>query len=114
MVTRLPIGMLIESGKNKLMQVLMKQRMRLATEYQAGNTAGTADSQQYWNTTVTCLEPEPTLNKTFHVTGTIKATKPITTDGGKTWTIESVVIPPKTPAAKKGYVGTEASIHTDG
>jgi hypothetical protein len=95
------------------MQVLINQRMRLATEYQAGNTAGTADSQQYWNTTVTCLEPEPTLNKTFHVTGTIKATKPITTDGGKTWMIESVVIPPKTPAAKKGYVGTEPSVIMD-
>jgi hypothetical protein len=84
--------------------------MRLATEYQAGNTAGTADTQQYFNTTVTCLEPEPTLDRTYRVTGAIKATKPVSKDGGKTWLIESVRIPPKTPAAKAGYLESQAKI----
>jgi hypothetical protein len=84
--------------------------MRLATEYQAGNTAGTADTQRYWNTTVTCLEPEPTLNRTFRVTGDIKATKPFSNDGGKSWIIDSVVIPPKTPAAMVGYKDAEPAM----
>lgn len=71
--------------------------MRLATEYQGGNVVGTVDTQHYWNTTLTLREAEPDLGRTYRVTGGIKATKPVTTDGGKTWTIEHVEIPPKTP-----------------
>jgi hypothetical protein len=72
-------------------------RLQIATEYQNGNTAGTADTQHYWNTTVTVATPEPGLGKTFRKSGKIESTNPHTEDGGKTWKIDHVSVPAKTP-----------------
>jgi hypothetical protein len=78
---------------------LLYNRMRLATEYQMGNTAGTVDTQQYWNTTMTLEQHDPNLASTLKPGGQIKATKMHTPDGGKTWIIDHVSIPAKSPGA---------------
>jgi hypothetical protein len=74
--------------------------MRLATEYQFGNVAGTADTQQYWNTTLVMAEKEPNLPSRIKVTGQVKASKMHSPDGGKTWIIDHVTIPAKTPGTE--------------
>lgn len=71
-------------------------RFEIATESQEGNK-GSADTQNYYNTTLVLKNPEPQLDTRFVKTGDIVATKPITTDGGKTWFIEKITIPPMLP-----------------
>jgi len=68
----------------------------LATESQLG-APGSADTQFYYNTTLTLKDPDPELDKRFTKTGQIEATNPRTSDGGRTWFIEKVVIPPMVP-----------------
>jgi hypothetical protein len=71
-------------------------RFEIATESQEGNQ-GSADTQNYYNTTLVLKDPDPQLGTRFVKTGQITATNPITTDGGKTWFIEKVTIPPMLP-----------------
>jgi hypothetical protein len=46
-------------------------------------------------------DPDPQLGTRFVKTGQITATNPITTDGGKTWFIEKVTIPPMLPSGQE-------------
>ena len=78
---------------------ILYYRMRLATEYQMGNTAGTVDTQHYWNTTMTLQQHDANLASTLKAEGQIKSTKMHTLDGGKTWIIDHVTIPAKSPGA---------------
>jgi hypothetical protein len=71
-------------------------RFEIATESQGGNK-GSADTQFYYNTTLVLKDPDPKLAERFVVTGQIQSTKPTTPDGGKTWLIEKVEIPPMLP-----------------
>jgi hypothetical protein len=84
---------------------LLYDRLRFATEYQMGNTAGTVDTQQYWNITMTLQQPDPNLGSTIKAEGQIKSTKMHTPDGGKTWIIDHVTIPAKSPGAATGRPG---------
>jgi len=68
----------------------------IATESQGGNK-GSADTQYYYNTTLVLKDPDPQLDTRFIKTGQIEASKPITKDGGKTWFIEKVTVPPMLP-----------------
>ncbi|KAF2429794.1 hypothetical protein EJ08DRAFT_268380 [Tothia fuscella] len=68
----------------------------IATESQGGNK-GSADTQFYYNTTLVLKDPDPKLGERFITTGDIKATKPVTTDGGRNWFIEKVEVPPMLP-----------------
>jgi hypothetical protein len=71
-------------------------RFEIATESQGGNK-GSADTQFYFNTTLVLKDPDPKLADRFLVTGNVKATKPVSPDGGKTWFIEKVEVPPMLP-----------------
>jgi hypothetical protein len=68
----------------------------IATESQEGNK-GSASDQNYYNTTLVLKNPEPQLGIRFFKTGDITTTNPVTTDGGKTWFIEKITIPPILP-----------------
>ncbi|QDS77457.1 hypothetical protein FKW77_006956 [Venturia effusa] len=68
----------------------------IATESQEGNK-GSADVQNYYNTTLILKNPDPKLGTKFVKTGSITTTNPVTADGGKTWFIEKVTIPPMLP-----------------
>lgn len=71
-------------------------RFELATESQLG-APGSTDTQFYYDTTLVLRDPDPELFKRFTRTGGIEASNPRTTDGGKTWIIDKVVIPPMAP-----------------
>jgi predicted enzyme related to lactoylglutathione lyase len=71
----------------------------MATEYQSGNTAGTVDTHQYWNTSITLEQHDANLAATLKAGGQIKASKMHTPDGGKTWLLDHVSIPAKSPRA---------------
>jgi hypothetical protein len=73
-------------------------RFEIATESQGGNK-GSADIQFYFNTTLVLKDPDPKLVERFVTTDGVKATKPTTADGGKTWFIERVEVPPMLPGA---------------
>jgi hypothetical protein len=75
-------------------------RFEIATESQEGNK-GSADTQNYYNTTLVLKDPDPQLGTRFVKTGQITATNPVTTDGGKTWFIEKVTIPPMLPPGQE-------------
>ncbi|RDI88100.1 Sexual differentiation process protein isp4 [Venturia inaequalis] len=72
----------------------------IATESQEGNK-GSADVQNYYNTTLVLKNPEPQLGTRFFKTGSITTTNPVTTDGGKTWFIEKITIPPMLPPGQE-------------
>lgn len=46
-------------------------------------------------------DPDPQLGTRFVKTGSITTTNPVTTDGGKTWFIEKVTIPPMLPPGQE-------------
>ena len=75
---------------------LISTRFEIATESQGGNN-GSADTQFYYNTTLVLKDPDPKLVDKFVTTGQIQATKPTTPDGGKTWFIEKIEVPPMLP-----------------
>ena len=62
---------------------------------------GTGDYQIYSNLTIILKTPEPDFGRSFStiaVSGVDpRADRPHTADGGKTWTIRRVVIPPMNP-----------------
>jgi hypothetical protein len=67
--------------------------------------------QHYWNLTLTLKEAEPGVGSKYTVSPkSITATKPYTSDGGKTWHIDHVELPPgkkpesvKTLAEEEGW-----------
>jgi hypothetical protein len=75
-----------------LQGLIFVPRFQIATESQGGNT-GTTDSQNYYNITLRLRTPDPGLGAKFRTTGKIEADRPVTTDGGQTWTIKHVMIP---------------------
>jgi hypothetical protein len=76
-----------------LLAIDIFRRFQIATELQAGNT-GTADIQHYWNISLRLKTADPDLGAKFQRTGNIDSDRPTTVDGGKTWTIKHVQIPP--------------------
>lgn len=57
-----------------------------------GGGKGTADQQQYINTTVLLEMPEPGFADTAHLSGEVYMTTPRSIDGGKTWTIDRLIL----------------------
>ncbi|TID18950.1 Sexual differentiation process protein isp4 [Venturia nashicola] len=72
----------------------------IATESQEGNK-GSADIQNYYNTTLVLKNPDPKLGSKFSKTGSITTTNPITSDGGKTWFIQKITVPPMLPPGQE-------------
>ena len=71
-------------------------RFAVASEYTNGN-GGTTDLQAYYNITLTLRDPDPDFGKTAFMTPTVHMDRPMTLDGGKSWFIRYIMIPPIAP-----------------
>jgi hypothetical protein len=69
---------------------------------------GTADAQTYTNLTLTLRTAEPNFARTFTKSSHVQAGKPETTDGGKTWTVDKILIPAMLPGT--AFVQDEAGL----
>jgi hypothetical protein len=99
---------------HSLARFLTKDRMETGTEMQQqGRTVGTEDTQLYTNLTVTLRTAEPNFGKTFSVRAPATADRPTTKDGGKTWHINKIVLPPYKPGSKGGSVGRVVDVADD-
>lgn len=70
-----------------------------------GTAKGTADEQIYTNTTIVLREAEPSFGATMRKTGKVTMGTPKTSDGGKTWTVDKMVLGamyPGTSSKKEG------------
>ncbi|KAK0195521.1 hypothetical protein F5146DRAFT_1132992 [Armillaria mellea] len=54
---------------------------------------GTTSPQYYTNTTITLLEADPDFSSTLSMGDGVEASSMVTSDDGKTWTIDSITIP---------------------
>ncbi|KAK0454872.1 hypothetical protein EV421DRAFT_2029831 [Armillaria borealis] len=54
---------------------------------------GTTSPQYYKNTTITLLEADPDFSSTLSMGDGVEASTMVTSDDGKTWTIDSITIP---------------------
>ncbi|QDS71911.1 hypothetical protein FKW77_000425 [Venturia effusa] len=74
------------------------------TEMQ-GTAKGTSDEQIYTNTTIVLRKAEPEFGSTLRKSGRVFVGTPKTNDGGKTWTIDKMVLGamyPGTSSRKQG------------
>jgi hypothetical protein len=53
---------------------------------------GTADDQTYTNTTIVLRDAEPNFGVTLRKNGKVTMGTPKTVDGGKTWTVDKIVL----------------------
>jgi hypothetical protein len=69
----------------------MVPRVDIQTEMQK-TAKGTTDDQIYTNTTIVLRDAEPGFGATMRKNGKVTISTPKTSDGGKTWTVDKIVL----------------------